>query len=410
MCSFLCIFYYFLFKMALVDNFSHNNIDEFNQSIHTVESNTNYLRIFQWNIRGMNDLAKFDTILETLDQCNVPIDVIVIGETWVKEEHKQLYYIPGFNSVFSCRDNSNGGLAMFIRTDITFTPVRNVHSDGFHHISVELAINGRMYDVHGFYRPPSFDVNVFMNKLEDCLDNSNHNRSCFFVGDVNIPINAKNNNVVVKYMSLLESYGFACTNTMPTRPISMNILDHVVCRLNDIQNSRNDTISTCESDHSMIIASFKLADKREKITISKTIVDHRKIAVEFNNFLGSVCEVTDVNLCFENIVSTYKNLLVKYSKTITKNVSTKNSFCPWMNFNVWSLIKLKNNYIKRVKRNPQDIHLKDLLKHVSNKVAIAKKQCKKLYFDNILNNTPHSKLWKHINNIFGKDAKTDKLP
>lgn len=76
--------------MALVDNFSHNNIDEFNQSIHTVESNTNYLRIFQWNIRGMNDLAKFDTILETLDQCNVPIDVIVIGETWVKDEHKQI--------------------------------------------------------------------------------------------------------------------------------------------------------------------------------------------------------------------------------------------------------------------------------------------------------------------------------
>lgn len=100
---------------------------------------------------------------------------------------------------------------------------------------------------------------------------------------------------------------------------------------------------------------------------------------------------------------------MKYSKTITKNVSTKNSFCPWMNFNVWSLIKLKNNYIKRVKRNPQDIHLKDLLKHVSNKVIIAKKQCKKLYFDNILNNTPHSKLWKHINNIFGKDAKTDKI-
>lgn len=393
--------------MANTNNFSHDSIDEFNESIPVVESN--HLRIFQWNIRGMNDLTKFDTILEMLHQCKVSIDVIVIGETWVKKDNTKLYNIPGFNSVFSCRDNSNGGLAVFIRADIEFTVQRNVHFEGFHHIYVELTINGRIHDVHGFYRPPSFDVNYFMNKLENCLDSSNRSRSCFFVGDVNIPINNHNNNVVVRYKSLLESYGFACINTVPTRPTSSNILDHIICRIDDIDSCRNDTIATDESDHCMILTSFKLVDERAKLTLSKTIVDRCKVAIEFRNFLNNLGEVEDVNLYFVSIISTYKLLLEKHSKIITKNVSIKRNVCPWMNFNLWSLMKIKNNYIKRVKRNPNDQHLKDMLKHVSNKVTTLKKKCKKMYFDNLLNNTPHSKLWRQINNIFGNTAKSDTI-
>lgn len=395
--------------MANITNFSHVNLDEFVESLSVVESSTNYLRIFQWNIRGMNDLSKFDTILETLDQCKVPIDVVVIGETWVKKGHEQLYNIPGFNSVFSCRDNSNGGLAVFVRTDITFTVVRNFHSEGFHHICVEISTKGRIHDVHSFYRPPSFDVNNFINKLEDCLDNVNRNHSCFFVGDVNIPINAHMNNVVVKYKTLLESYGFACTNSYPTRPISSNILDHIICKIDDIIYLRNDTILTEESDHCMIITSFKLSACKEKSTLTKTIVDHQNVAMEFGNFLENIGEVENVNVCLVNIVSTYKNIVAKYSKIVTKKVSIKNSYCPWMNFNLWSLIRLKNNYIKRVKKNPLDQHLKNLLKHISAKVITAKKQSKRIYYDKLLNNTPHSKVWKHINNIFGKSTKSDTI-
>lgn len=80
-----------------------------------------------------------------------------------------------------------------------------------------------------------------------------------------------------------------------------------------------------------------------------------------------------------------------------------------MNFNLWYLIKIKNNYIKRLKRNPNDRHLQDLLKHVSNKVIAAKKSCKTLYYKNLLNNTPHSKLWTHINRIFGKSSKSSEI-
>lgn len=120
-------------------------------------------------------------------------------------------------------------------------------------------------------------------------------------------------------------------------------------------------------------------------------------------------EIRDGDSCLSDIMLKYKSLHDKFSKIVTKNVNVKGQFCPWMNFNLWYLIKLKNNYVKRLKRNPVDHRLKALLKHVSNKVSTAKKNCKKMYYDNLLNNTPHSKLWKQINSIFGKSSKSDTI-
>lgn len=59
-------------------NYFHNDIDEFNK--HSLDKSLKKLRFCQRNIRGMNDLNKFDNILQLIDH------VIVIGETWIKLE------------------------------------------------------------------------------------------------------------------------------------------------------------------------------------------------------------------------------------------------------------------------------------------------------------------------------------
>lgn len=395
--------------MANTNNFSHDNLDDFNESLPVNEFNANCLRILQWNIRGMNDLSKFDEILSVLEHCRSPIDVIVVGETWVKADNKSLYNIPGYNSFFSCRDNSNGGLAMYIRNGISYTVLRNIHVDGFHHINVELVFRGRNYNIHGFYRPPSYDINIFLNTLENILDSVNNCHSCFLVGDVNIPLNYKNNNIVRKYKSLLDSFGFACLNTFPTRPISQNILDHVICKVDDFVRSRNDTIYTDVSDHCILILSINLHAEKEKMVLTKTVVDHRQLDIEFKNFLSRFGTVQDVDLCFADITSTYNSLVTKHSRIVRKQINTKGKFCPWMSLNLWTLIRIKNNYMKRVKRNPNDLHLQDLLRHVSNKVVKLKKSTKKSYYDNLLNNTSNARMWKNINHIFGKSSKTESI-
>lgn len=60
-------------------NYYHNHIDEFNVSCG--RNSSKYLRVLQWNVRGINDMSKFDNILLSIDHFVVPIDVIILGET-----------------------------------------------------------------------------------------------------------------------------------------------------------------------------------------------------------------------------------------------------------------------------------------------------------------------------------------
>lgn len=196
--------------MSNTRNFQHDSVDDFNSN--NVENNMKYLRIAQWNIRGMNELKKFDNIALFLDNCAVSIDIFVIGETWLKSDNCSLYKIPEYNAVFSCRESSSGGLAMFIKNTHQYTIIKNQTFDGFHMIQIELQMKGVLYDVVGIYRSPSFEYNRFQDVLENLLSNCRR-KPCFIVGDMNVPTNLSSNNVVLRYKNLLESYDFVCSNS-----------------------------------------------------------------------------------------------------------------------------------------------------------------------------------------------------
>lgn len=388
-------------------NYFHNHIDDFN--LFYVKDSFKKLRVLQWNVRGINDLNKLDSILLSVDHISVPIDVIILGETWIKAGNTSLYNINGFNSIFSCRDASSGGLAVYIRDSIKFNILENVSHDGFHHISVELQLNDGKCVIHGVYRPPSFDFNMFYDHIESWLNSINGNHPCLIFGDVNVPVNMSSNNVVLKYKYLLQSYNFLCANTFITRPVSSNILDHVICKMADAHRLSNHTILNDVSDHSLILSEFKLSCHSDRVVLSKNIVDHEKLHNEFKCFLDTFDVVENVNECLSNIIAKYNALLIECTKTITKTVKIKGTHCPWMNLELWSLIKIKNNYLKKCRKYPNNSHLAELLKHVSHKLDVAKKQTKKRYYESLLNNTTHSKLWKNINTILGKSKINSEL-
>ena len=238
-----------------LQNFYYDNLDEFN--LNYSEKSEKHLRFFQWNIRGMNDIKKFDSILEFLDLCEVRLDILVIGEIWLKAENTLLYEISGYQSIFSCRNSSSGGLAIYISKHIQFRNISSEVYNGLHHIHIELKSHEKLYDVHAVYRPPSFDVNCFLDKVEEWVSSSNPSHPCFILGDVNIPMNLIQNNVVIRYKTLIESYAMLCTNTFETRPSSNNLLDHVVCRQDDLNRLRNDSIFSDVSDHIPVISTLK---------------------------------------------------------------------------------------------------------------------------------------------------------
>lgn len=382
-----------------LENFFHDNISTFNN---IYSNNNKSLKFLQWNVRGINNLSKFDKILQDVDMIEPEIDLIVIGETWLKEENCKLYQIPNYKSVFSCREDSSGGLAVYINKKLKCKVKKKFHSNGFHHIYIEILMNGHYYDIHGLYRPPNYDFNVFSDYLEDVMSSSKPSNSCLILGDVNIPINHENLNTVLKYKMLLESYGFITTNIYATRPSSANILDHVVCKMNDANCIRNDTLDLTElSDHIPIITSLKTKLKKEPFILTKKIINQSLLNQDFSIFLNGIDLITDPENTLQSIISTYNNLLERYSRTVKKCVNLKGNSCPWMTFDLWTLRKIKENYLLRVKKHPTNQHLREMLSHISKKVESTKNRAKKIYYENLLTNTSHSKLWKNIKSTFG---------
>lgn len=244
--------------MANLKNYYCESVEDFNN----VFSSGLSLKILQWNVRGLNDVNKIDNILQFLDELNTSIDVIVIGETRLNKENTRLFNIRNFSPIFSCRDSSSGGLAVFVHKNLTHKIIENTFDDGLHHIFVEIKINGLCYDVHSVYRPPCLDFNRFHDLMESWLQNSSNNRPCFIIGDINVPVNLFNNNVVLKYRNLVESFGFICTDTFVTRPVSSNILDHFICQFEYAHRVKNYTILNNVSDHLPVVSSFNLGTQK----------------------------------------------------------------------------------------------------------------------------------------------------
>lgn len=293
-------------------NLCHSNIDDFNLFNGSVCPKQ--LRVMQWNVRGINDFQKFQEILLAVDHLVTPIDVIIIGETWLKAENTALYTMIGYKHIFSSRESSSGGLAMFVRDTIKYNVVKNTCSDGFHHIHAELLLPVGVFDVHAVYRPPSYDFNSFHDCLETWLNNSNTNRPCLIFGDMNVPVNLSNNNTVLKYTNLLQSYGFICTNTFVTRPCSSNILDHVICKMDDAHRLRNHTILNELSDHCLILSEFEIHFDKSRIELSKKVINHEKLENEFKTYIDSIEPIQDVNTCLQDILSKYNTILKNCKK------------------------------------------------------------------------------------------------
>lgn len=243
--------------------------------------------MLQINIRGLNQLDKFDSLQIFLQSLNILVDVLVVGETCIKNGRSQFYNIPGFQSIHSCRNNSSGGLAVFIRNGINFEIKDVTQDNGYHHIAVKIVGTQTQVMVHGIYRPPGFAVNRFVSLIEDIASSLDTRIPCFLLGDMNLAVNNTESRGVQKYLQLLKCYNLVVTNTFETRPESNNLLDHVICHVDESKCVTNFTLDCELSDHSYILTQFKKAVGKDEKTLTKTFVNTYQVNNLFRTFLES---------------------------------------------------------------------------------------------------------------------------
>lgn len=378
-------------------NYYYATVEELNKNIRT--NGTNF-RILQHNIRGMNCLDKFERIEEFLTLYRGNIDIVVIGETWIREDHKQLYQIDGYRSIFSCRpDAIGGGLAMYVRSSITFDEIENHHESGYHHIHIRINMSGSPFNVHGVYRPPSFHSTAFLSKLEAIIAVQRSGSSSVVVGDMNIPVNLMNSNITREYTDLLNCYNFTVTNTIPTRPVSNNILDHVICS-ESVNCAVNETIPTEISDHSMVLSTFNLAKAYEIRTLEKTIINNSRLNEAFQVDVRSIPQGSaEERLVY--VINLYNTLKNRFSRKVSVKARIK-GYCPWMTFDLWKLIRIKQNILASCRRRPMENQPRELLQHISKKVQQVKIESKKRYYEHLFGQANQKELWRNVNHVMGR--------
>ena len=85
------------------------------------------------------------------------IDVIILCETWVTKDTRQLINVPGYQYVGIERQNKKGGgVGFLIANEIHFThrPVFDLMEENIEHCCIEIAMKGRNIMCTSVYRPP----------------------------------------------------------------------------------------------------------------------------------------------------------------------------------------------------------------------------------------------------------------
>lgn len=385
-----------------VDNFKLNS--NCNNGI-----NVQQLNILQINVRGMNDVNKFDNVLEFIGSLKSDVHILAISETFIQSQNSLVFNINNYSSIFSCRDDrTGGGLAVYIRNDIEYSVMKKdngLYPFQFIQIKLSRFIGTK---VCAIYRPPGSDVVSFFNCLENFLS-GNRKTDNILVGDINIPVN-KTENCVIDYMNLLMSHGLLVTNTNVTRSASGNILDHAVSSFLNIKNVFNSTIYSNISDHNFLYSNFCFASKHINKKLEIKTIKFDKVNVKFDNFLHSTSfNTSNPNICIEAIVTKYNKLLDQFTTIKNVEIKLKNTVCPWITYDIWQMIRKKNKILKKFKHNPNNISIKSELERISKQLNSKKYFAKKRYFKKMFNDLNQRDLWKNINLFLNKNHKSDQF-
>lgn len=338
-----------------------NDISTFSSIIKNHSNDT--FKFVLLNARSISSMDRYESFKELLSILDCKFDIIVVCETWIKEDLISMYELENYHSLHSCRKNEgNGGVAIYYRKNLEATKITTIYNHNYNMIQAlfRLPLGVSMY-VTACYRSPinsNVMLSPFMYELEDLLQVAGSNRS-ILLGDFNLDANTLSPQFL-QYQNLLESYDYKICNSNNTREGSGTRIDHIVSNFTE---SFEYEILTCPlvkedifySDHSIVANLLKSRtqyhDVRDNGREYKH-TNHGRIEIELNEKLNqeNLQQFRDPDLLSAYIVNTIQESLAKNEYTRQRKV-VKN-VCEWMNEDIIRKITEKDNRRKTFRQNP----------------------------------------------------------
>ena len=313
----------------------------------TVDDLDEVLSEDKWNIfnkRGLHMIhLNINSVLSKIDDLRVVAKkskAAVIGVTESKLDATVLdgeVNIDGYEVIRSDRNRHRGGVACYVRNDISFN-VRSDFSGEIENIVFDMLLPKTKPILVGIlYRPP--DQSKFLNKLSTAISRSNtfDNQEVYILGDLNINLINKQKHIpngIKRYKEFCSLYGLEQLISTPTRVTenSSSILDHILTNSTD-RVSQPGVIDTGLSDRQLIYCTRKITQTKFN--------SHKNITVRsLKNYSQDVYleELNKINFPdyskFTDINDAYSDSIGKVSLTIDKiapmkEIRIKNSSKEW---------------------------------------------------------------------------------
>ena len=329
--------------------------------------------------------------------------------------------IPGYDLLRCDRDRNGGGVACYIRQDLSYIP-KNIFPITIENVFVDILLpKTKPFSVGILYRPPN--QNSFLDVVnENICKLSPESTDVFILGDININVFLNGKNILQdkktyldntlpletnlkKYRELCLSFSLFQIINSPTRITtnSSSLIDHILTNASD-KITQNGVIDIGVSDHQLIFCTRKII--RSKHNSHKTIRCR-----SFEHYTPDVFnqKLKKSNFCnyetFQNVDQAYNDFSDKLLRCInevapSKEIRMKNQSQEWFDKEVLEAILLRDTLLQKFKKSrlrDDEIHYKES-KYVAHNLICNKK---KLFFENRLKQSigKPKELWKNLKEI-----------
>ena len=249
------------------------------------------LSICHVNIRSLSR-SKLGALQVSLAKLH---DIITLSETHLHAGvTNDLFQLQGFHDIIRKDRNGNGGgVALFIKENLTFKRLCKYETPDLEAIWVQLhTLEGKIL-LCCCYRPP--DQNNFWDKITKVIDDikSDQYKYIFLLGDINADFHTLNGR---KLTQMCLEQNLQCLIHEPTRitETTATVLDQIITNAPNFVNKTEVTPPISSNDHCTIAVSLNFKIKKEPV-YSRLIWQYEK--TDFKQFRTAI-EAEDFENCF----------------------------------------------------------------------------------------------------------------
>ena len=235
-----------------------------------------HLTICQLNIQSLPAHFQDLKACKSLTDC----DIIGLAETWINPGcQSENYSLDGFCLIRrdrqdvhnNCKQsecgmcNNKGGVAMYVKSEITFQRQKDMEPDNLECIIISLDIEDRSHSyVINLYRPPQMQLPILKASLCQILSCIPADSTVILIGDFNV--NPSSTEHMLHIMRPLEEFSLVQKVTAPTHRLG-SVLDHVYVSSSFLTTSTL-VVSMYFTDHSAVVLTVPVSLSRCQMKIS----------------------------------------------------------------------------------------------------------------------------------------------